>query len=193
MNKDIEDLKKLWQGQELEIPNSIEVVKQLNEIEKKNKKDRIFLACIFPSTIIPLALFIPILESPYYVASIIILSLAMLMILFLVFRNKFEKINSEEDFNNKVFLDQQIKKLRDKMKITSFYMWIYFLLIILGMNVNYIEAFSSFELHYRVIIHFSVSIVLFVFMFWMIDKKKEKNKKEIEPLIHQLESINDII
>jgi len=191
MNKDIDDLKSLWQEQELDTPNSSDMINQLNELEVKNKRERTLVACFLPITIVPLLFAIPILESPYYIASMIILSVAMIMIIYLIFKNKFEKINSEEEFDNKAFLNRQSQKLKGNMRITSFYMWIYSFLIILGINVCYLEAFSSMETYLRIIIHFVVSIILYVFMFWSIRRRKLKNKNEMEPLIQQLESMGE--
>lgn len=187
---EFEQWQNIWQGQKAS-STADTIIKKLNKIEHKSRNERRIILVLFPITLIVLTLLIPLFESLLYIMSISFTAIAMLMILFLTYKNKINK-TSHEDLDNTQFLQEQIKHLHAKMKLTSFYMWIYFVLILLGINIAYLEALKTVSFWLRIVIHFSVSFSLLVFMYFSIQKRLKKYKKELLPLIEQMDRIKSL-
>lgn len=187
MDDDIKQWQDMWSGQDSNPPKLDGVISQLVKAERKNKRDRIIMIITFPLTFFCLLSVMPVLQSPLYMISLLLITGAMLMILLLTYRTKLDAVASEEDFSNKVFLENQVKKLKGKMKITSYYMWIYVILLVLGINIGYIEALRPAGLGFRFFAHSIVTVGMLVGMYFGIKQRMEKYKVELEPLIEQLE------
>lgn len=70
-------------------------------------------------------------------------------------------------------------------------MWIYAILLVVGLNVGYIEALKEMSLLLRIGAHFIVTILLLVGVRRGINKRMEKYQNEIVPLIKKLNEIKN--
>ncbi|NAS32071.1 hypothetical protein GTQ40_13880 [Flavobacteriaceae bacterium R38] len=189
MEQDIADWKNLWEEEKSSPINLDNLTKQLVKIEKKNKRDRILILITFPFTLIVLATILPLFKSYYYLFSIACICIGMLIILVQLYKSKIKKYSDEKDFNNQEFIKSNIKSLKESVITTSKYMWIYTALFLLGLNIGYIEILKSLDLLVRILIHSGVTLTILLFMYSGIKKRNKKNKKEILPLIDELQNL----
>jgi len=190
MEQDISNWKNLWEEKKSSPLDVKTLINQLTRVEKKNNKERIILAISFPGTVLILLLFLPISKSYYYLTAILCIGLGMLLILWQLYKSKLKPSTQEGDLNNQNYIAATIKNLKRKMMITSKYMWIYTFLLLLGLNTGYIEVLQQLSIPLRILIHVLLTLGILVFMYVGIKKRMLKNKKEIQPLIDELEDLH---
>lgn len=188
MDQDISKWKKMWQSQTAQAVDIDSLISQLQKIDKKAKRERIIILVSFIFTIAGLGSLIPLLNSLIYWIAFALMTCAMLMILYRVFMIKLKSSN-QEDFNNKDFVKHQISFLKARMKTTSKYMWIYAILLCLGINVGYIEALQWFSPTIRVLLHVGVTSMMLLGMYFGIKKRMKQYKEEVIPLVSTLEGM----
>ncbi|PVW12405.1 hypothetical protein [Marixanthomonas spongiae] len=192
MEKDITNWQNLWKEEKSTPLNLSKLIAQLNKIEKKGKLERVILLVAVPITIIVLATVLPLLSNIYYLTSIVLISIGMIMILIQSYRSKYSLIDNDAELNNHLYVKNLICKLNQRMLTTSKYMWFYAFFLILGLNMGYIEILQNFNLSLfvRIIIHLIFTAIMFYVMYYSIEKRKKKNSKEILPLINFLKNLN---
>ncbi|WP_394747842.1 hypothetical protein [Spongiimicrobium salis] len=190
MEDDITNWKSLWEEEKPSPFNITALIERLLRLEKKEKRERIFVLITFPLTLIFLGIVLPIFESNYFIIAISCIGIAMLMLLLQLYRSKL-KHKDEVSFNNQAYIQENIKKLQGKMTTTSRYMWGYTFLLLLGLNIGYVEVLKSLNFAIRVGIHAGLSIAILCFMFFSIRRRIKKNEKEILPLIDALKNLMD--
>ncbi len=191
MDNDIKDWQNLWQDEKSKPLDIHKMISELNTIEKKGKTERLVLLIATPITIIILLSVLPVFESKFYFLAVLCVAIGMSMILNQAYKSKFKNIQKEEAFSNQDFIKDKYAKLKTKVATTSKYMWIYTLLLILGINFGYLEVFKEFSLPFRLGMHLSFSVILFVLMYLGINVKQKQNVKEIEPIIKKLEALQN--
>ncbi|MDQ7918382.1 hypothetical protein RBU60_12430 [Mesonia sp. MT50] len=189
MEQDISNWKNLWEEKKSSPLDVRTLINRLTSVEKKNKKERIFLGISFPITVLILLLFLPISQSYYYLTAIICIGLGMLLILWQLYKSKLKPNTHEGDLSNQNYIAATIKSLKKKKLITSKYMWMYTFLLLLGLNTGYIELLQQLTIPMRILIHVLLTLSILIFMYVGIKKRMLKNKKEIEPLIDELEEL----
>ena len=184
MEKDISNWRNLWK-EEIAAPLD------LNKIEKKGKLERLFLLISVLITLVLLVILLPILSSIYYLLSVALIGLGMIMIVIQFYRTKYRLINNSADLNNCKYVETLIDKLKQRMCVTSKYMWVYTFFLISGLNIGYIAVLQSAGISMlgRVIIHVAITGIMFWIMSVSIRKRKKKNDNEILPLIEILEDM----
>lgn len=192
MDDELKELQDLWQGQKASPRDIQELIGELNGLEAKLRKEKRKLLVLFPTTMLVLIALLAILpKAPLYIAGISLIGLAMLMVLFLSYRNSFPPVSQQQDMSNEVFLQETIDKLMARKLLTSRYMWIYTALLVLGLNIGYIDVLSEAGLTFRILGHGFVSIFLPIGNYFAIKKRMAKYEEELDPLIEQLESLKD--
>ncbi|MCI4670222.1 MAG: hypothetical protein MRZ79_18950 [Bacteroidia bacterium] len=190
MNDDLRDLQELWQGQESHTKDVSEMIQSLNAFEAKLKKEKRRLQVLFPGTMLfLLALTFLFPMSIYYLIGIGLIGIAMMMILLLVYRNSYPNVSPDQDLSNKEFLQDTIDKLKGRKLITSRYMYIYTFLLVLGINLAYVEVLQEAGMIFRIFSHGFVTVILPIANIIAIRKREGKNNKELDPLIDQLERL----
>lgn len=190
MEEDISNWKNLW---EEEKSNSFDVkslIHQLTELERKEKKERVFVMIAFPVTLLILGLLLPIFESGYFIIAISCIGIAMLILLLQIYKSKLKNSN-EASFDNQAYIKKSVKSLKGKMRTTSRYMWLYTFLLLLGLNVGYMEVLKNVNSPIRIAIHAGLSLAILVFMYFGIQRRVKKNKRDILPLIQKLKTLMD--
>lgn len=193
MDKEFQDLQKLWQAQE-SAPIDIQgLIQDLNKIEQQSRKERIYLKWAIPGTafvLLALAFGLPQVFMTYIIGISMII-LGMFMIYYLLYTQRMEKIKENQKISNKEFLEIQIAKLRQRMRVTSHYMWVYALLLIGGINIAYLGALSAMEMPQRWMAHVGVTVVMIILFYITIRIRMKKYGDEIIPLITKLESLKE--
>lgn len=191
MNSNFDDLKNIWQQVKSEPVEYNQLISKLKRMERKSKIERVLLVFLFPLTIISLMILLPFTKSIYYIISISLLGIGMLMILFQMYQSRIKHNIKQDSLSNKEFVDKMIITFNRKMKITSRYLWVYTILLIIGINIGYIEVLAEMILFHRILVHFAISIVVTWFMYSAINKRIIKNKRENLPIIENLKKIQD--
>ncbi len=189
MEQDISNLKNLWDEKKSSPVDLDTLIIKLTKIEKKNKKERIFLLFAFPFTMIILAILLPIFQSNYYLLSIVFIGIGMFMILLQLYKSKLNNSNKEGSFSNQEFIKATIKSLKEKMITTSKYMWVYTFFLLLGLNTGYVQVLNTLSFPIRILIHLILTLTIIFFMYLGIKKRKLKNKEDVLTLINELEDL----
>jgi len=189
MDQDITSWKNLWDEKK---SNSIDLdilIPKINQIEKKNKKESIFLLIVFPLTILILAFLLPVVKSVYYLLAICSIAAGMLLILIQLYRGKIRQGAKEDISSNQDFMKATIKSLHKKRLMTSRYMRIYTVLFLSGINLGYIEIIGSLNVVSRILMHSAISVAILLFMYFSIRKRINKNNQKMSHLIDELNSL----
>jgi len=191
MENNITNWKNLWIEEQ---PPTLDIslfIKQINTIEQKSKLERIILTIAVPITIVVLIAILPVFSNVYYLIAVSIMSLGMLLILGQSYRSKTDLIKRDSELNNLEFIEYKIDKLKEKMLTTSRYMWIYAILLIIGLNIGYIDILEKFNLPLpaKIITNFVLSAVMLYLFDYGISQKKKQHNKTILPLIEFLKSL----
>lgn len=191
MEKDITDWQNLWKEEKSTPLDLSKLITHLNKIEKKGKLERIILLFAVPVTILVLATLLPLLSNIYYLTSVILISFGMIMILIQSYRSKFSLISNDAELNNHKYIKNLIHKLKQRMLTTSRYMWFYTFLLVIGLNIGYLDILQKFNLSLlvRITIHLVFTIVMICIMYYSIEKRKKENNKNVLPLIDFLENL----
>jgi len=190
MDNDLDKWKDLWGAQKSEPLDLEEMIGGLNKIESKSKRERLILAIVFPLTIGILLFALPVDESIYYLICLVCIFIAMIMIFLQMYQSRIQDLGRNTSLSNHEFIQDTIKRLKSKKLTTSFYMWIYTVLLLVGINVGYLEVLKDFESFLRISIHLILSLTMLGFMYFSIRKRVKKNDREIQPIIDELEGIN---
>ena len=192
MEKDITNWQNLWKEEKSTPLDLNKLITHLNKIEKKGKLERIILLVAVPITIIVLAIVLPIFSNMYYLITILIIGFGMIMILIQSYRSKYNLISNDTELNNHKYIKKLIGKLKQRMLTTSRYMWFYTFLLVLGINIGYIDVLQKFNVSItiQIIIHVVFTVLMICIMYYAIKKRKKENNKDILPLIDFLENLN---
>lgn len=191
MSNNFDDLKNIWQQVKSDPVEYNQLISKLKRMERKSKIEQGLLLFLFPMTLIALLILLPFTKSIYYLISISLFGIGMLMILFQIYQSRIKHNIKQDSLSNKEFVNNMIMTLHRKMKITSRYLWIYTILLITGINIGYIEVLAEMILFHRLLVHFAISIVVAWFMYSSINKRIIKNKRENLPIIENLKKIQD--
>lgn len=188
MNDDIRSLQNLWQSVEPDLKTAEDMISQLNQIEVNNRKSRQYILYSFPTAaLILIGIAIWVNSFNVMVGAICILT-AMAMILGMLYKNKFEEVRPEEAVTTRAFFQDRIQKLKGQMKVTSVYMWVYFVLLTAGINYAYLDVLQSLDVTFRMVIHSGVTIIMFLISYFGIKHRMKQYQEEYLPLIHLMEN-----
>jgi|SRR5690554_507838 len=191
MGTEIENWKNLWK-EEKSTPLDVNMlITHVNKMERRGKIERMALLITIPMTLALLGILLPVLSNGYYLAAFTLIGLGMILILIQVYRSRFDLIHNDAELNNRSYVETLISKLKQSLLTTSKYMWVYTFLLILGLNIGYVDILHHLELSIilRIITHVVLTAVMFFFMYYTIEKRKKKNNTEIVPLIEFLENL----
>lgn len=191
MGTEIENWKNLWK-EEKSTPLDVNMlITHVNKMERRGKIERMVLLITIPMTLALLGILLPVLSNGYYLAAFTLIGLGMILILIQVYRSRFDLIHNDAELNNRSYVETLIGKLKQSLLTTSKYMWVYTFLLILGLNIGYVDILHHLELSIilRIITHVVLTAVMFFFMYYTIEKRKKKNNTEIVPLIEFLENL----
>jgi dolichyl-phosphate-mannose--protein O-mannosyl transferase len=106
------------------------------------------------------------------------------------YRNSLKKWGNVQS-NSYNYILAAIKKLKYRKFLMIYVMPMYGLLLITGINLVYIDVISELSSTLRWVIHLSVSGILAVFFIVQIARRLKKERREIDPLIEELQAMKE--
>ncbi|RSC92937.1 hypothetical protein [Tenacibaculum singaporense] len=193
MEEQINKWKNVWQKQKTSSLSINELIKRLNQIEKKARFERIKLSIVL--LFLVTAFFVrpsELLKNKFYVISYLLILLAIFIKLIPLYKSKYRIITKESEFNNYDF----IKLLRKKITFKTKHLFIFLFILMLSLNITLLGLYEkgtifNFELNNKNRIFFHLTtIVLFILVAFIKKKKLDKSKEEALKLISDLENNN---
>lgn len=193
-----DEMARLWQKNKAVLNeskklNSSAIVKKIKQTEKILRARNIFkmLAIILIFSSFVYYLLITNMFSGLIMIGTIILIIGTILFMIIYWRNQFsmKKLNfllSEQDFIDDTI--QKIEKQKIDFKQLFFF---YILLLIVGINLIYFDIFQSHEFTFRILIHSSYSLFLFLLYFAGLRIREKVFNSKFNPLINELELIKN--
>ena len=193
MEEEIKKWKDMWKEETPNTVNSLEIIKQLNTIEKKAKFQRIKLLIALIVLVISSFVFTKSLIScSFSIPAYVLLVIGILIKLIPLYRTKYGIIKDQSDLNNEAFL----KKLRDKMAFKTKHLIIYMLVLMMALNFALLCLYEQGTIFNfpitddnRIYFHLS-TIILFSVAYISNKKHMDANKRRTSNLIKDLENNN---
>ena len=91
--------------------------------------------------------------------------------------------------NMKLFATKMLKKLRYFKWITNFFMPVYLVLLAVGMTIYFQDVLREVSLQFKLIAYGLTYAWLLIVGFLIVRKKQQKNNKDVDPIIENLEEI----
>ncbi|NGP88941.1 hypothetical protein [Fodinibius halophilus] len=195
----LDELKSDWQS--MDKPSTFEVdskqfkkmINYFEQIQQKTRKENIIMSILFVLSIAFLwAMYSFMNNASWWVWSgVSILSVEMVAAaVFAWYRNtgkKWKQLRRE----SQQYLSLAIRKLKYRKFLMLVIIPIYTLLLIVAINLIYIDVLSDLRLLWRWAIHCGVSVVLAGFVGFEIRRRYRREQQEITPLIDEFEAIKE--
>ncbi|WP_299099658.1 hypothetical protein [uncultured Winogradskyella sp.] len=185
--------KNMWQEQKSNTLESNELIERLNQMERNSKEQRTKLVIVSIILITACSIGISeLLANKYYLVSFVMLLIGVSIKLIPLYKNKYEIISNESDFNNHDF----IKNLSKKMDYSIKHLLIYMSVIIIALNIallglNKNGTIFNFEINNENRIFFHLATVILFVVAYIINKRNlDVNKRKTLSLISDLENKN---
>lgn len=185
--------KNMWQEQKSNTLESNELIERLNQMERNSKEQRTKLVIVSIILITACSIGISeLLANKYYLVSFVMLLIGVSIKLIPLYKNKYEIISNESDFNNRDF----IKNLSKKMDYSIKHLLIYMSVIIIALNIallglNKNGTIFNFEINNENRIFFHLATVILFVVAYIINKRNlDVNKRKTLSLISDLENKN---
>lgn len=187
MKDEINEWQRLWEQQDVPAVDPNSLIEKFTKVERRYRRGRWGLALSFLLTTLILIWLAAFTTDLWTTAGAGLMLAAMLMILFLYFRAKLAPLVGTESLNSQAYVKAQIEGLKRQGKISTYYMIIYAVLLIAGINLTYFSTLALVDWPVRLGLQLGTSILLSLGFYVSIRKAKGKHKKEIEPLIEALQ------
>lgn len=192
---ELDDFQKLWQKQSANqsIPDPEQTLAGIQEFHRKVRRERNGLSLSFAFTFVFLTATFWMYRDMLYVIGILIIMGAMSFILILMWKNKLRMTGSQFELSNQQFLSSNIDFIQKRRTITARYMPVYAFLLILGINVGYIDILGLMDLPslVRIGVHIGLSLMMMLFFYIGIKNHLKKFDKKLAPLLSSLKSMKD--
>ncbi len=185
--------KNMWQEQKSNTLESNELIERLNQMERnaKNQRTKLVIVSIILITACSIGIS-ELLANTYYLVSFAMLLIGVSLKLIPLYKNKYEIISNESDFNNRDF----IKNLTKKMDYSTKHLLIYMSVIIIAINIallglNENGTIFNFEINNenRIFFHLA-TVILFVIAYINNKRNLDVNRRKTFNLISDLENKN---
>ncbi len=190
---ELDDLQRLWQGQASDspLPDPEQTLSGIQEFHRKVRRERRSMMISFTCTFLFLSATFWILHSPFYVIGVFLVFGAMGFLLDMMWKNKLSNNGSRFELSNQDFLNASIDFIQKRRAITTRSMPVYAFLLILGINVGYIDILELMDLPLlgRLGIHIGLSLIM-AFLFGVgVKKHLEKFDDKLAPLLANLKKL----
>lgn len=189
METNFNDIQQLWQSQKASNFDLQGLISGLKKTEEKQRKERIAIAIITPSTLVFLFTVMPWGESKAIFLSLLVIAAAMLWVGWLSFSSALKPSDDSDSFSNKEYVQTQLAKLKQRYKIAGSYMYFYAFLLAVAINVAYFVLLEPLSATIRISAHLGISVMMFVVMLISIRRRIKKYDQTLKPIMEQLEKI----
>jgi|GEM_PF-701448 len=189
METNFNDIQQLWQSQKASNFDLQGLISGLKKTEEKQRKERIAIAIITPSTLVFLFTVMPWGESKAIFLSLLVIAVAMLWVGWLSFSSALKPSDDSDSFSNKEYVQTQLAKLKQRYKIAGSYMYFYAFLLAVAINVAYFVLLEPLSATIRISAHLGISVMMFVVMLISIRRRIKKYDQTLKPIMEQLEKI----
>ncbi|MEL6926340.1 MAG: hypothetical protein AAFO94_20020 [Bacteroidota bacterium] len=193
----LEQLKNMWQQQStpatpaLSSNSSTQLVEQLQAYQRKTQKETRWLTFNLVATHVVLFGTFAIMQTWKYIVGVTLIVIAMDFMLVLVWKNQLS--SREVDFNQQgtQFVSSILRKLKGRRKISSRFMPLYSLLLLVGLNLGWLDIFPLMELTplQQLLIQGAMTLLLGVGTFFGIKGFLKKFDAEVNPMIEELDAV----
>lgn len=189
METNFNDIQQLWQSQKASNFDIQGLISGLKKTEEKQRKERIAIAIITPSTLVFLFAVMPWGESKAILMSLLVIAAAMLWVGWLSFSSALKPSDDSESFSNKSYIETQLAKLKQRYKIAGTYMYFYAFLLAAAINVSYFVLLEPLSATIRISAHLGITVMMFVVMHISIRRRIKKYDQTLKPIMEQLEKM----
>jgi hypothetical protein len=189
METNFNDIQQLWQSQKAKNIDLSGLIQQLKATEKKQKLEWIIGVVCLPITVIFLVMVLPLKDSLLGTLTLILLSLAMGWVLWLNSKSLLRTVDDSDAYSQKDYLQSQLNKLNLRGKIIQKHMISYGLILILAINLGYLEVLSPLATELRILAHLGATLLVIGVMWVTLRKKRKAFEAESRPAIRQLEKL----
>lgn len=189
METNFNDIQQLWQSQKAKNIDLQALIEQLKTTEKKQKLEWMISIVCLPLTVIFLVTVLPLKDSLLGTVTLILLSLAMGWVLWLNSKSLLRPVENSEAYSQKEYVQEQLKKLTLRGQIIQKHMVSYGLILILAINLGYLEVLSPLETEFRILSHLGATLLIIIIMWVTLRKKRKAFAAESGPAIRQLEKL----
>jgi hypothetical protein len=187
---ELDDLQQLWQRQSTAqpIPDPEQTLAGIRQFHEKVRRERRGMTISFVFTLLFLSSTFWMYREPLYIIGILIIFVAMFFLMALMWKNRLRMEGSSFELSNQAFLSANIEFIQKRRAITTRYMPIYAFLLILGINIGYIDLLQLMDLGplARIGIHLGLSLLMVVFFRIGVRKHLEKLDRQLAPLLASL-------
>lgn len=189
METNFNDIQQLWQSQKASNFDIQGLISGLKKTEEKQRKERIAIAIITPSTLVFLFAVMPWGESKAILFSLLVIAAAMLWVGWLSFSSALKPSDDSASFSNKAYIETQLTKLKQRYKIAGTYMYFYAFLLAAAINVAYFVLLEPLSATIRISTHLGLTVMIFVVMHISIRRRIKKYDQSLKPIMEQLEKM----
>jgi uncharacterized membrane protein HdeD (DUF308 family) len=189
METNFNDIQQLWQSQKASNFDLQGLISGLKKTEEKQRKERIAIAIITPSTLVFLFTVMPWGESKAILLSLLVIATAMLWVGWLSFSSALRPSEDSESFSNKAYIETQLDKLKQRYRIAGIYMYFYAFLLAVAINVAYFVLLEPLSATIRISAHLGLTVMMFGVMHISIRRRIKKYDQTLKPIMEQLEKL----
>ncbi len=190
---DFNDLQQIWQGQSTQasVPSPQETISGIRRFKKRIRRERRSIIHTFLVTFIVLTGSIWLFPKTLYVIGIVTAIGGMSIVLVQFWKNKTAEEGEHFQLTNQQFLEKNIQMLKERRAITSRYMPWYAFLLILGLNISYIDLLQVMDLNLwmRIGIHVVFTLLMWMIFHTSVQNHLKKFDEQVGPLLKSLEKI----
>lgn len=189
METNFNHIQQLWQSQKAKNIDLSGLIQQLKATEQKQKLEWIIGVICLPITVIFLVMVLPLKDSLLGTLTLILLSLAMGWVLWLNSKSLLRTVDDSDAYSQKDYLQSQLTKLNLRGKIIQKHMISYGLILILAINLGYLEVLAPLATQLRILAHLGATLLVIGVMWVTLRKKRKAFEAESRPAIRQLEKL----
>lgn len=190
---ELDDLQQLWQNQASTqaMPEPEQALSDIHQFHKRVRRERRGMTISFIFTFIFLSGTFWIMHSPLYVIGVFTIFGAMAFLMDLMWKNKLGNNGSSFELSNQEFLASNIDFIQKRRALTARSMPIYAFLLILGLNIGYIDILKLMQLPVwgSIGIHIGLSLIMITLFYIGIRTHLQKFDQKLAPLLESLQKL----